>query len=84
MKKLSFFFILAGVWILNSCDVNDTENQDVSSAFSLAVGNNYSFKHSSQIIGSSNVATWFTSEQILSDTLVNGEQYFVFDDGMKL
>ena len=55
-----------------------------TSAFSLAVGNRYSFRHSSQIIGSPNVSTWFTSNQILSDTLVNGKQYFVFDDGMKL
>jgi len=70
--------------ILNSCDVNDTENQEIASVFSLAVGNKYSFKHSSQIIGSPNVSTWFTSKQILSDTLINGKEYFVFDDGMKL
>lgn len=84
MKKLKFLLLSVGLLILTSCDVNDTENQDVYSAFSLAVGNKYSFKHSSQTIGSPNVATWFTSRQILSDTLVNGEKYFVFDDGMKL
>ncbi len=84
--KRSFLFslIFIGLLSLYSCDVNDTENQNDSLAFSLAVGNKYSFSHSSRIIGSPNVATWFTSQQILSDTMVNGKQYFVFDDGKKL
>lgn len=84
MKKLKFFVMFSLTLILMSCDVNDTENQEVTSAFSLAVGNKYSFSHSSRIIGSPNVSTWFTSKQILSDTLVNGRQYYVFDDGMLL
>ncbi len=84
MKKLKLFSLFVFLLILNSCDVNDTENQEVTSAFSLAIGNKYSFKHSSRIIGSPNVSTWFTSQQILSDTMVNGKQYFVFDDEMKL
>jgi len=84
MNKYKLVSIFIFSLILSSCDVNGTENQEVTSAFSLAVGNKYSFKHSSQIIGSPNVSTWFTSKQILSDTLVNGKQYFVFNDGMKL
>jgi len=84
MKRLNFFSLFVVIMILNSCDVNDTENQEIASVFSLAVGNKYSFKHSSQIIGSPNVSSWFTSKQILSDTLINGKEYFVFDDGMKL
>ena len=51
MKKLKFLLLSVGLLILTSCDVNDTENQDVYSAFSLTVGNKYSFKHSSQTIG---------------------------------
>lgn len=84
MKKLKLFSLFIFLLTLGSCDVNDTENQEVTSAFSLAVGNRYSFNHSSQIIGSPNVSTWFTSNQIVSDTLVNEKQYFVFDDGMIL
>ncbi len=84
MKKLKLVSLFIFSLVLSACDVNDTENQEVTSAFSLAVGNKYSFRHSSQIIGSPNVSTWFTSAQIVSDTLANGKQYFVFDDGMIL
>ena len=85
MKKIILFSLL--LWLLlfsQSCDVNEPEKQNETIAFSLSVGNKYSFKHSSQIIGSPNVATWFTSKRILSDTLINGTQYFVFDNGSKL
>ncbi|HSW55647.1 MAG TPA: hypothetical protein VLH59_11220 [Ignavibacteriaceae bacterium] len=84
MKKLKIFILFVVILILSSCDVNDTENQKITSAFSLAVGNKYCFRHSSQIIGSPNVTSWFTSKQILSDTLIDSKQYFVFDDGTKL
>ena len=84
MKKLKLFSLFILLFALGSCDVNDTENQEVTSAFSLSIGNKYSFNHSSQIVGSPNVATWFTSKQIISDTLVNGKQYFIFNDGMLL
>ena len=85
MKKIILFSLQ--LWLLlfsQSCDVNEPENQNETIAFSLSVGNKYSFRHSSHIIGSPNFASWFTSKRILSDTLVNGTQYFVFDNGLKL
>jgi len=83
MKVLKISFLLSFL-ILSSCNVNNPMDLELDPAFSLAVGNKYIFDNSGYTIGSPYLANYFTYKLIISDTIANGKQYFVFDDGMML
>ena len=85
MKKIILFSILfLQLFIIQSCDVNESDKIIDETPFTLSVGNKYSFSHSTRVINDPNSTSWFTSDQIIKDTLANGMKYFVFDNGLKL
>ena len=85
MKKLILYsFLFLQLFLIQACDVNESNKIIDPTPFSLSVGNKYHFSHSTRVINDPNSTSWFTSDEIIKDTLANGMKYYVFADGLKL